>query len=159
MANIEIPTRADDYIGARLLYCGFGSTENKPTKPRGLTCTSLNAVTASAGRCTENSNIICTYWNNKDNNVCPGDYGGPLYVQDSDPPLVIGIATFSPGQHANAPCKDGHSTEFAQIKSYFENFILATIFPAEDFRKATKSVRPLINEKPEEVEFTTILNV
>jgi hypothetical protein len=114
LANLE----KDDtivYKDAPLSYCGYGSTANHPTPSKGLTCTELDATLAET--CSANTGIHCTLWENKDNNVCQGDFGGPLYLNiPGKPPTqrVIGIATWAPKYAHNAPCTDGHATEFSK---------------------------------------------
>lgn len=145
------------------MYCGYGSIANSPTPPKGLTCTNLTAI---ATGCSANSGIICTQWESKDNNLCPGDYGGPLYVLD-DPkkqPLTVGIATYSPEQRPNAPCLDGHKNEFSQIANFGE-FIGFTINgppgpPEEEYKKVGGKRNATFFEKTEKkkvpVEVSTV---
>lgn len=50
--------------------CGMGSIDNYSRPPRVLQCTELNVVPATS--CNSNSNIICTQWPDRDNNMCNG---------------------------------------------------------------------------------------
>lgn len=124
LASLATDTTADVYVGKSLFYCGWGSISNKPTPPKGMQCTELFGV-AAAGF-SANTNVICTKWPNKDNNVCPGDYGGPLYLVSGTTNTVVGIAAYSPDMKSNAPCKDGHSVEHSQVAG-FSAWITATI--------------------------------
>lgn len=72
LATLGADATADVYSGKVLVYCGWGSTANKPTPPKGLLCTTLYGTTAVT--CGENTNIICTKWAGKDNNACPGTF-------------------------------------------------------------------------------------
>lgn len=62
------------YEGKILRFCGMGSTQNYPTFPATLKCADLRVVPTS--ECGVNlTNILCTFWKDRDNNVCNGDYG------------------------------------------------------------------------------------
>lgn len=94
----------------------MGTTLNFPTPPKGLMCTDLYVVPKS--ECSENPGITCTQWADRENNICNGDYGGPLYINEYDEKgavtssTVIGVSSFSPDYRKNAPCQDGHKVEF-----------------------------------------------
>lgn len=81
---------------------------------------------------TPNSNVFCTQWADRDNNICNGDFGGPAYsYYYSDKTLiqeVVGLASYSPNQQANAPCKGGHTVEYTQVAAY-SAWIQSVIFP------------------------------
>lgn len=123
-ATLAFITTTDLYVGKTLSYCGRGTTANKPTPAKKLLCTDLYGVTSVT--CSANSNIICTQWPNKDNNACPGDYGGPLYNFLGETATVIGVAAYPPDLRANAHCTDGHKVEFTQLGTY-DAWISATI--------------------------------
>lgn len=61
---------------------------------------------------------FCLEWPDRDNNVCVGDFGGPVYAYkldakgavDPKTQSVICTLTGSPNVRKNAPCLDGHIT-------------------------------------------------
>lgn len=66
---------SEAYVGKVLRFCGMGSIQNYPTFPNTLKCADLLIVpTAECGVNIEN--ILCTFWKDRDNNVCNGDFGG-----------------------------------------------------------------------------------
>lgn len=67
----------DAYAGRTLRFCGMGSVSNYPQYSTTLKCTDLLITPASD--CGSIPNTICSQWNDRDNNVCNGDYGGKLY--------------------------------------------------------------------------------
>lgn len=73
LASLELTaTTADLYLTNNLVYCGWGTTDNKPSPPRTLLCTNLRVIAAAS--CSANTNIICTKREDNDNNVCPGEF-------------------------------------------------------------------------------------
>jgi hypothetical protein len=58
------------YVDKLVRACGMGSIDNYPRPPKVLQCTELNVVPATS--CNSNSNIICTQWPDRDNNMCNG---------------------------------------------------------------------------------------
>lgn len=112
------------YLGKTLSYCGWGFTTNKPKPSNKLLCTDLFVTAAST--CSTNTNTICTQWPSKDNNACPGDYGGPLYLFSGTSAIVVGIAAWTPDIKPNAHCTDGHAVEHTQVAAYTA-WITATI--------------------------------
>lgn len=112
---------ADFYVGKILYFCGYGQTKNRPDPderpPQKFLCTELLVVPSE--NCSANANIICTRWPQKDNNVCPGDFGGPLYLREGALADVVGLAAWAPPNGANiAQCTDGHYTEHTQLGAY-----------------------------------------
>lgn len=111
----------------------MGSFQNYPTFPTTLKCTELRVVPPS--ECGVNlSNILCTFWKDRDNNVCSGDYGGPLYeitVNGTNTiQTLVGIASFSPNARKNASCLGGHKVVFTQVGAHLniiEEFIGASL--------------------------------
>lgn len=63
--------------------------------------------------------LACFQWSDRDNNLCVGDYGGPIYTYRIDEDgeyeeTVYFIAIGSPDVRLNSPCQGGH-TIFAQL--------------------------------------------
>lgn len=126
----------------------MGSIDNYSRPPRILQCTELNVVPATS--CNSNSNIICTQWPDRDNNMCNGrdrikikfilfnftvtfilgDYGGPIYsFTESNVSMnqtVVGIAQYSPDYRPGASCLDSHKVSHAQVAAYID-WITATL--------------------------------
>lgn len=115
-ATLGTVTTTDVYVDKTLNYCGWGNTANKPKPSNKLLCTDLYGTAATT--CSTNTNIICTQWPQRDNNLCPGDYGGPLYLFSGTAATVVGIAAYSPDIKANAHCTDGHAVEHTQVAAY-----------------------------------------
>jgi hypothetical protein len=70
LASLDVETTADFYDTKTLVFCGWGSTANKPTPPKKLQCTTL--LGAKIAVCGSNTDVICTKLAGKENNVCPG---------------------------------------------------------------------------------------
>lgn len=118
--------------GYKFRVCGIGSTDNKGTKPKDVICTEIDLVESTkckkygttADLHTVPEGLACFQWSDRDNNVCVGDYGGPIYMHridedgDLDETLYF-IAVGSPDVRENSLCQGGH-TVFAQI-ILFEN--------------------------------------
>lgn len=101
--------------------CGFGSISNKPIPPKTLMCTDIFGVTAETCA-TMNPSTFCTEWSDKENNVCNGDYGGPVYTYSYSgktiTQTVVGIASFAPNVNPGLPCLSGHRVEVTQVAAY-----------------------------------------
>jgi secreted trypsin-like serine protease len=121
------------FEGKLLRFCGMGSTQNYPTFPATLKCADLRVVPSH--QCGVNlTNILCTFWKDRDNNVCSGDYGGPLYEVTENGTnkiqTLVGIASFSPNARKNASCLGGHKVVFTRVSAYLpiiEEFIGTTL--------------------------------
>ena len=109
--------------------CGVGVIGNKGERAKGVVCTEVNFVTDPA-KCKEPYAAddaepfvapafqYCMQWPDRDNNVCVGDFGGPVYaykVDEKNVPIpasqeVVCTLVGSPNVRKNAPCLDGHIT-------------------------------------------------
>ena len=64
--------------------------------------------------------IACLQWSDRDNNLCAGDYGGPIYAYKTNAKGEVTeqksfcMAIGSPDVRRNANCQDGH-TVFCQF--------------------------------------------
>lgn len=115
---------ADLFAGETLTACGFGSIDNKRTPSKVLLCTNLDIVAAT--ECDKNPTTICTTSHGQ-NNVCSGDFGGPLFYQREDKKFVVaGIATYSPDMKNQAPCLDEHLTAFTRV-AFFIDWIISEL--------------------------------
>lgn len=85
-----------------------------------LRCADL--LVQPASHCSSLSNTICSYWTDRDENVCSNDYGSPfytyLYVGQMIIQHAVGLASHSPDVRRNAPCFDRHKVVFTQISAY-----------------------------------------
>ncbi|KAL7022983.1 hypothetical protein ACKWTF_012445 [Chironomus riparius] len=128
IARLGRNNTANVYVDNLVRACGMGSIGNYPRPPRLLQCTELNVVPAES--CNSNPNIICTQWPDRDNNMCNGDYGGPIYSFtesiDGMNLTVIGIAQYSPDYRTGSSCLDAHKVSHAQVASYID-WITATL--------------------------------
>ena len=136
----------------KLRACGVGVTDNKGTKPKGVVCTDLNIVDSAQCRKfgteadvhTVPEGIACLQWSDRDNNLCAGDYGGPIYAYKTNAKgeaieqesfcLAIG----SPDVRRNANCQDGH-TVFCQfyipgVREWFAGAVIEDLGAAKIFK-------------------------
>lgn len=116
-------------MGAKLLVCGYGASDDKGKTPTKLQWTTLQGSELTT--CRGNAQNICTQWSQKDNNICAGDFGkilfkisiwnskfeifastigGPLYKDK----IQVGITSFGLG----SGCKDKHASGFTNVAMY-----------------------------------------
>lgn len=59
--------------------CGIGAINNQNEYPKGLVCTDVSPIPnadCTALGFTLPEDVICLKWEDRDNNVCIGDFGG-----------------------------------------------------------------------------------
>lgn len=139
-ASLDVIDNAatDYYVSDWGTICGYGTTANAPTAPKGMQC--INTTIIAATTCSANTATFCTGLQISDKNVCPGDYGGPIYYTGSTPPLVIGIASYAPLAVRNAPCTDGHVVEYSQLAA-FTVWIDSVLHPAPPTYKKAEEIK------------------
>lgn len=70
----------------RYRACGVGVINNEGLKPKGVLCTDVNILDPATEDCNNpdgsgkytlpDGGIFCIQWQNNDNNLCAGDFGG-----------------------------------------------------------------------------------
>lgn len=113
----------------KTIACGVGVIDNKGTRSKGVVCTDVNFVKneecKDALEDAKNTvypvadGLACLVWPEKENNVCVGDYGGPVFVvKVTDPKKgtidlstqeVACVLIGSPNVRENSQCLDGHA--------------------------------------------------
>lgn len=105
--------------------CGIGAIDNYGKKPKVMQCTEVNLV--ANDKCvnpqdptmtyTVPDTFACIQWPSMENNLCAGDFGGPIYIYQLDPKgaainqQVFCSAVGSPDiRHPSSGCLDGHTT-------------------------------------------------
>ena len=131
------------YKGYKFRACGVGATNNKGEKTKGVICTDVDIVEDAKCRKYGTANefhtvpagMSCIQWSNLDNNVCIGDYGGPIYAYKTDDKGkiiegdVVCNTVGSPDVRPNAPCKDGHTVYCQLIDSGIDSWIINNFYP------------------------------
>lgn len=111
----------DAYDNKILRFCGFGSITNYHSMPKTLKCTDLYGQTSAD--CSTLANTVCTYWTDRDNNICTNDYGGPLYrysyVDKTITQYVVALASYSPNL-SSASCTGRQKIVHTQVAFYAE---------------------------------------
>lgn len=91
--KIYTPVAATDWdsfqtaygVNHRFRVCGFGIINNQGVRPRVLQCTDVKPISLEKCRDDHNADIpdesICLEWPDRENNVCPGDYGGIIKIK------------------------------------------------------------------------------
>lgn len=121
-AKLSPLSTTDAYVNQQVRACGFGSIANYLTYPKSMMCTEL--FVQPAEQCSTISKTFCTFWTDRDNNICTSDYGSPIYIYrhvgNTIIQWVIGIASHSPDYRRSAPCYDGHKVVHVQIGAYID---------------------------------------
>lgn len=117
-ANLDTVANINNqYVGSLMDVCGFGAVNNAGGLPVLLQWTSLNGVAASV--CGNVPGTICTQWTTKDNNICAGDQGGPIFAFNAaSTQIQVGITSFIVNPNSAAPCQDGHISAYTSIATY-----------------------------------------
>jgi secreted trypsin-like serine protease len=149
-AFVSTDDKPDFYVGQTLTVCGFGVIDNMRTKTKTLKCTNLLAVpmadctaatvTAAPKRKKREDVVgaaatvkqICTK-NIDDKNACSGDFGAPVFLNNSIFLTAVGIISYFPDSRVNARCQDGHyvvSTQIGAYKTFLSDPAVTTAKPA-----------------------------
>ncbi|KAG5671436.1 hypothetical protein PVAND_001632 [Polypedilum vanderplanki] len=121
-AKLSTNNITDAFVYKEVRACGFGSIANYLTYPQTMMCTTLFIQPAEV--CSSIPKTFCTYWVDRDNNICTSDYGSPIYTfiyaGTSIIQKVIGLSSHSPDYRKSAPCYDGHKVVHVQIGFYID---------------------------------------
>lgn len=63
-------TATDAHVDKLVRACGYGSISNYPNFSKTLRCTDLTVMPAA--NCSTLTNTVCTFWTDRDNNICNG---------------------------------------------------------------------------------------
>ncbi|CAO1334422.1 unnamed protein product [Diamesa serratosioi] len=127
----QLPSTMEDSktnINKPLLVCGYGIVDNKRTRYVEPQCTQMYMKNPDVCGIKTNAAMLCGNWDNKDNNVCIGDFGGPAYSVSTDSNkrhTLIGISTYSTDIRPNANCLDGHKSIYYHSARFGKDILLS----------------------------------
>lgn len=121
--------------------CGIGAIDNKGTKSKGLLCADMSVKKASV--CAEDlaaetpvfpddDTAVCLV-STAENNVCAGDYGGPVWAYKYDTTgkvidqQLLGVTVGSLNIRGNSPCLGGQTIVAMVTPGKVEKWILGVI--------------------------------